>query len=129
MMLFFIQAAQASEEYISPELRSSLKQNAYEPNFFGVAFSLFVVICLIYLTGIIYQRLIKVNPKYLKGTNDATLDETELNIISSKSLGQHKGLHVVEVNNSILVLGSTPHNITLLKEFEKKNEGGQKWLK
>lgn len=113
-LIFSASMVLANEEAISPELKSSLAK-PYEPNMLGVFFSLVIVICLIYATGIAYQKLIKMNPRALKP--DGGMGKNEFNIISTKSLGRDKHLHVVEINDKFLVLGSTASSINLLKEF------------
>lgn len=105
--------------YLSEELKTSLNQNVYEPNIFGVILSLLIVLGLIYLTSYFYQKLIKVNAKLAK--KDPLLDgKNEFKIISGTTLGQGKFLHVVEINEKYLVLASTASNISLLKEFSKE---------
>jgi len=70
----------------------------------------------------VYQKLIKLNPKYLKKPEDES-DKNEFHIVSTKQLGQGRYLHIVEVNNRFLVLGSTANNINLLREFSKEEIG------
>ena len=42
------------------------------------------------------------------------------NIIQSMSLGQQRHIYSIEMNNKILLIGSTPNHINLIKEFDKK---------
>lgn len=109
--------------YISNELKLILNQNVYEPNVFGVILSLLIVLALIYATSYFYQKLLRINAKLTKNNADGDLKEgiNEFNVISGATLGQGKFLHVVEINDTYLVLGSTPNNITCLKEFSKKD--------
>ena len=41
-------------------LSEVLSKSSYEPNYFKMLFGLFIVIGLIYFTGIVYQKLTKV---------------------------------------------------------------------
>ena len=87
----------------------------YEPNYFSMIFGLFVVVCLIYLTGYIYQRLIKIN---LKSENN---ELNNINIVSTTSLGQGRNLHIIKINGEYSLIGATQNNITHIKEL-KNNE-------
>ena len=81
--------------------------------------SLTVVVGMIYLTAWLYKKLNKFNNQ--KFTNDnQTLDVNKFKIVSSQTLGMNRGLYVVEINGKYLVLGATQSNISLLKEFDKK---------
>lgn len=102
--------AQATSE----EIKETLSKNAYEPNYFSMILGLFLVIVLIYLTGFLYQKLMKVNiaPK--------DVEVIKPQIISTTSLGQGGNLHVVKIGDDICLLGATQNNITYLKEI--KNE-------
>lgn len=55
--------------------------------------------------------------------NKIDLDETgdKFNILSTKSLGDGKYIHLVEVKGKQLVIGSTDNNISLLTEFKDKD--------
>ena len=113
------QTAVETSPYISSDVASSLNQNVYEPNVFGVICSLLIVLALIYATSFFYQKLIKFNSKI--NNNDVPEGKNEFKILSGATLGQGKYLHVVEINETYLVLGSTPNNITLLKEYKKSD--------
>ncbi len=105
--------------YLSEELKSSLSQNPHELNIFSVICSLLFVLALIYGTGYLYKKLIKFNSKI---HNDDTCEgKNEFKVLAGTTLGQGKFLHVVEINETYLVLGSTPNNISLLKEFKKSD--------
>ncbi len=119
ILLAAAETATGTSSYISEEVASSLNQHAYEPNVFGVICSLIIVLVLIYATSYFYQKLIKFNSKINKG--DIPEGKNEFRVLSGTTLGQGKCLHVVEINETYLVLGSTPTNITLLKEFSKKD--------
>ena len=126
MNIFLTAQVMAAENaHIGEELRSSLNQNVYEPNILWTIFSLLIVLGLIYATGFLYKKLIKVNAKLTKD-EPAVDGMNEFKIVSGTSLGQGRSLHVVEINNKYLVIGATPGNISLLREFSKdevKSEG------
>ena len=77
-------------------------------------------ILFIYFTGYFYQKLIGVNSKINKKTNDFN-DLYKVDIISTTSLGQGKFIYVVEINGKCLVLGATENQINLLREFDLQN--------
>ena len=88
-----------------------------EPTFFGAVFSLIAVLGLIYLVSFLYQKLTVFNEKI---TNKENLEANKFKIVSTTPIGQGKFLHVVEINNKFLALGSTPNNISFLREFSKE---------
>ncbi len=103
----------------SEEIKEVLKQNnnMYEPNYFSLFLGLFFVIGLVYLTGIVYQKLTKVK---------LSQQENELNkiqIVSTTSLGQNKALHVIKINDEYSLIGATQNNITFLKDIKQNIEG------
>ena len=109
-----------SEEYLSPELKKSLSNDNHRPDFIHALFSLAIVIGLIYLTGFIYQKLVKFNSKFVKKDNNKK-NLLEVKVVNCTSLGQNKYLHIIEHNDKYLLIASTPQNITLLKEYPKEN--------
>lgn len=113
------EVSETGTPYLSEELRSTLNQNVHETNIFGVILSLIIVLGLIYATSYLYQKLIKINSKITK--TDIIEGKNEFKILSGATLGQGKFLHAVEVNDTYLILGSTANNISLLKEFSKKD--------
>ncbi len=109
-------------EYLSPELKKSLSKDNHKPDFLHALFSLIIVIGLIYLTGFIYQKLIKFNSKFIKKESDDK-NSLEIKVVNCISLGQNKYLHTIEHNDKYLLIASTPQNITLLKEYDKEKDG------
>lgn len=96
------------------EIKEVLSQNnMYEPNYFSLFLGLFFVIGLVYLTGILYQKLTKV--KLSKEENDTL----KAQIISSTSLGQNKAIHVIKINDEYSLIGATQNNITFLKDIKR----------
>ncbi len=94
------------------ELSEVLAQNLYEPNYFSLLIGLFIVICLIYITGFVYQKLIKVKVNNSDSAN-------KISIISTTALGQGKNLHVIKLNGKYSLIGATVHNITHIKDFDE----------
>ncbi len=112
-------------ETVSPELEKSLKTHSGEPGILSVIFALFVVIGLIYITGIIYSKLNIVGANTIK----KQLKNYDLNkaiVLSTTQLGQNKNLHVIEIDNQRLLIGAASESITLIKELsslpKKENE-------
>ena len=89
-----------------------LNQNTYNPNFVTMFFSLLVVIGLIYFTGIIYKKLIKIK------LDDTSQDDCDIQILKTISLGQGKNLHVIQIKQSRFLIGATQYNISYIKELE-----------
>lgn len=112
---------QEQEEYLSPELKKTLSNNEHKPDFIHALFSLIVVIGLIYLTGFIYQKLVKFNSKFVKKDKDKE-NPLEIKVVNCIGLGQNKYLHTIEHNNKYLLIASTPQNITLIKEYPKEKD-------
>lgn len=108
-------------EYLSPEIKKSLSSDNHKPDFIHALFSLIIVIGLIYLTGFIYQKLVKFNAKFVKKEGDKE-NPLEIKVVNCIGLGQNKYLHTIEHNNKYLLIASTPQNITLLKEYSKEDE-------
>ena len=63
-------AQEGESEYLSPEIKKSLSSDNHKPDFVHALFSLIIVIGLIYLTGFIYQKLVKFNAKFVKKEGD-----------------------------------------------------------
>ncbi len=105
-----------SKVYAQDELSKSLSSSQYEPSYFGMIFGLFLVIGLIYLTGILYKKLSKIK------LSDESDDKYDIQIVSSTSLGQNKNLFVVKIKSKCCLLGATQNNITLIKDLGEDNE-------
>lgn len=103
-------------EATSPELSQSLKTHSNEPGIMSIAFALLFVICLIYGTGILYQKLNIVGAKTVK-EQLKNHDMNSVVVLSTTQLGQGKNLHVIEINNQQLLIGATPSSISLIKEL------------
>ena len=116
LLLNSVVFAQATSE----EIKEVLSKNPYEPNYFSMILGLFVVVALIYVTGYLYQRLIRVNLK----SQDAFLNKAE--IVSTTSLGQGRNLHVVKIGDDCCLIGSTQNSITYLKDVKLQEENNGK---
>ena len=101
----------------SEDIQSTLKNNSYEPNYFSLILGLFLVIFLVYLTGFVYQKLIKIN---IKQQEDNVLNK--IDIISTTPLGVNKSLHIIKVNEEYSLIGVCQNNITYLKDIKIKNK-------
>lgn len=115
-LVIFGQNAFCFADEVGRELGASLKDTSNEPGIMSVIFSLVIVICLIYVTGLIYSKLNLVGAKTVK----EQLKKHELStvaILSTTQLGQNKNLHVIEVDNKKLLIGATAHSINLIKEL------------
>lgn len=114
--LFCLSAYAESELYNqNEELKTALSQNMYEPNYFSLILGLFLVVGLIYLTGLVYQKLIKVK------INDTDEIANKIDIVSTASLGQGKNLHVIKLNGTYSLIGSTAQSITHIKDFSEED--------
>lgn len=105
-------------EVVSPELKQALKMPTYEPNFLSIAGALIFVICLIYVTGLIYTKLNVVGAQTVK-KQLKNLDLSCVRILSTTQLGQGRNLHVIEVNNKHLLIGSTNESVNLIKDLDE----------
>ena len=106
------------EEIVSSEnqeINKAISQIAYEPNWFGLVFGLLMVIGLIYFTGFIYQKMIKVN------LSNRKIDDIRADIVSTTSLGQGRNLHVVKIGNKNILVGATQNTISYITDI-KNNE-------
>lgn len=116
IVIFNAQKALCALDAVSPELESSLKSNAHEPNFMTILFSLVVVVFLIYVTGLIYSKLNIVGVKKVQ-EQLKNYDLSKVVVISTTQLGQGKNLHVIELNQNRYLIGATVNSINLLKEL------------
>ena len=95
------------------EIQNALNSNMYTPNYLTMLLGLGIVIGLIYITAVLYQKLVKIK------ISDDSGQEDKINIISSASLGQGKNLHVIKVNNVKMIIGATQNNISYLKTINE----------
>ena len=105
-------------ESVSPELEESLKTHSHEPGIMSVIFALFIVVLLIYVTGLIYSKLNLVGAKTVK-EQLKNYDISRAVVLSTTQLGQGKNLHVIELHEKRYLIGATPNSINLIKELEE----------
>lgn len=98
-------------------LDSALKIT-HEPGYFSVFISLIFVICLVYVTGIAYNKLNNLGIKTLKAQNK-NFAEDKITIISTTPLGTNKTLHVVELNGKKMLIGASTNSIHLIKDLSE----------
>ena len=104
----------ASELYAgNEEINEVLKNDMYTPSYFKMFLGLIIVISLIYLVGIIYQKLTKVR------IADSDSDKFRPEIISTTTLGQGKNIHIVKIMGEYILIGSTQNSITFLKDIKE----------
>lgn len=106
----FAQVASKSEQ-----IEDVLSHNSYSPNFFSLIFGLLFVICLIYFTGIVYKKLIKVK------IGDIEKDSAEIRILKHMPLGQGKNLYVIKIGSTCCLIGATQNSINHIKDLDEKD--------
>ena len=89
-------------------ISSALKSTNYEPNYFSIILSLFFVILLIYITGILYTKLNKVGVKTVKKEFKGASDIKPV-ILSTTPVGHDKTLQVIEIAGEKLLIGVSQH--------------------
>lgn len=118
-LMMTVQSAFCTTEVVSEDLQQALKTTSpNEPGVFSILMALVFVICLIYVTGLIYSRLNIVGAKTVK-EQLAKHNLTNVTVLSTTQLGQGKNLHVIEIGKSRMLIGATPNSINLIKELEK----------
>ena len=95
-----------------------------EPSLISVVLSLFFVILLIYLTGIIYAKLNKVGFRTIKN-QQGEFARSHVTVLSTTQLGSNKTLHVVELDGKRMLIGASSGAIQLIKDLGSFNEKGQ----
>lgn len=108
-----------AEGTLPGSMKQMLKHSPAVPSIAHIVFSTFLMVIIIYIMAIAYHKLSAFNIKKFSCVDDKLLNLNKFKLISSMSLGANKTLHVVEINNKFLVVGSTPTSVTLLKEFDK----------
>ena len=101
------------------EISKAINQISYEPNWFGLLFGLLIVIALIYFTGFIYQKMIRVN------LSNRKLDDIRADIISTTSLGQGRNLHIVKVGDKTMLIGATQNVIAHISDIKVNKIQGE----
>lgn len=118
LFLILISCNEVLAVSIPNSMKQVMKSTPDTPSLFNLVASLVVVILMIYFVGWIYMRLSHINSKsFFRQQKDLPVNKPKL--VSGITLGQNRNLQVVELNNKYLVLGVTPSNINLIKEFDK----------
>lgn len=107
------------------EIPSVMKQTMAQdpigmPSLLNLVVSMVVVIGLIYVTGWIYAKLNVVNREKLAKL-DKNAESQKFTVLQTMPLGQQRHIYSIEMNGKILLVGSTPSHINLIKEFDKNN--------
>lgn len=108
---------------VTENLSTSLKTHSSEPGFFTIVIALLFVICLIYITGLIYSKLNIIGANTVK-KQLKDYDLSKVVVLSTTQLGQNRNLHVVEINGKKLLIGATQQCINLIKELDEVQEVG-----
>ena len=111
-LAFAIQPVEAS----SVTRNSMPIQNTTEPSIISVVLSLLFVVVLIYMTGILYSKLNKVNMKTLR-KQQGEFAKTQVSVLSTTQLGANKTLHVVELDGKRMLIGASSATIQLIKDL------------
>lgn len=117
--LLFVTNTQAFAINVSEFAKSNVTSGYGMPSLFQLVFSLFFVIALIYTTGWIYQKLNIVNRKQISKLSKSS-DSSRFTILQTMSLGQQRHIYTIEMNGKVLLVGSTPSQISLIKEFDRQ---------
>lgn len=121
----YAQPAEASSVSGSAGLSSIVGNPSvgHEPGILSVVISLFIVILLIYLTGILYAKLNKLNSTTLK-KQQGILAKSQASVVSTTALGNNKTLHVIELDGKRMLIGATSGAIQLIKDLGTVSEEG-----
>lgn len=117
-LLLMIVVLFSGERCFAAPLEDVLKAPHNDPGYFSVVISLLFVICLIYATGIIYNKLNNLGVKAVKAQNK-NFDNDKITIISTTPLGANRTLHVVELNGKKMLIGASANSIHLIKDLSE----------
>ena len=101
-------------------MRASMSTDYGIPSVMNLVLSMIFVIALIYITGWVYTKLNFLNRKKISKITKSEQNQ-QFVVIQSMSLGQQRYLYSIDMDGKILLIGSTPSHINLLKEFDKKS--------
>lgn len=114
--IFIMQKGFCETAAVNQDLSQSLKVHSNEPGIFTIVIALLFVICLIYITGLIYSKLNIVGANTVK-KQMKNYDLCHVAVLSTTQLGQNRNLHVVEVDGRKLLVGATQNSINLIKDL------------
>ena len=101
------------------EIHKAINQVSYEPNWFSMIIGLFTVVFLIYLTGYLYQKLIRIK------LSNKNIEQNKIDVLSTTSIGQGRNLHVIKIGEKNILIGATQNNITYITDVDKINKGSE----
>lgn len=120
----YAQTAEASS--VSGGLDSSILDGGqaigHEPSIISVVLSLLIVILLIYITGILYAKLNKINSSAMRKQHGTI--KSQASVISTTALGNNKTLHVIELDGKRMLIGASSNAIQLIKDLGNVSEDG-----
>ncbi len=124
-LTFYVMFAAANSAF-AVDIPDVMKQGMSQeipgmPSVLNLVISMIVVIALIYITGWVYAKLNVVNRANLNKIASKQDSDSKFNIVQSMPLGQQRYLYSIEMNGKILLVGSTPSHINLIKEFNKED--------
>lgn len=119
LFVFLATTGSAFAVNLPDAMKQSMSHDYGIPSVMNLVLSMIFVIALIYITGWVYTKLNIVNRKNIGKITESD-NNMRFNIIQSMSLGQQRHIYSIEMNNKILLIGSTPNHINLIKEFDKK---------
>ena len=118
----YAQSAEASTVSGNTNLSSLVGGGSvgHEPSILSVIFSLLIVILLIYVTGILYAKLNKMNAGTLR--KQQGILKSQASVISTTALGNNKTLHVIELDGKRMLIGASSGAIQLIKDLGSVSE-------
>ncbi len=99
-------------------MKQTMTHGAGMPSLLNLVVSMMLVIGLIYATGWVYSKLNVINRDKLNKIVSGSDDDFKFTVLQSMPLGQQRNLYSIKMQNKILLVGSTPSHINLLKEFD-----------
>lgn len=117
LSLVFAVAGSAFAVELPGVMKQAMVHETGMPSLLNLVVSMVLVIAMIYATGWIYNKLNIVNRDKLNKMNAKGIDANRFNVIQTMPLGQNRHLYSIEMNGKIILIGSTPSHINVLKEF------------
>ena len=118
LFVFICVVAPSYAVHLPESMTQSMKHDYGIPSFTQLIISMVLVVGLIYFTGWIYTKLNVVNHKQLRKIASDKNDSMRFTVLQSMPLGQQRHIYTIEMNGKILLVGSTPSQINLIKEFD-----------
>ncbi len=105
---------------IPESMRETMSKDYGLPGLLHLIVAMAFVIALIYITGWIYAKLNIINRNRIGKIAQKENLSSHFTVLQSMPLGQQRYIYSIEMNDKILLIGSTPSHINLLKEFDKE---------